>query len=102
MTTTTTMQKLTITHIANINNLMLATISNYINTYNTANTYDPLVITDTLHNTYALHKFNSTKNVQQLHNAIIMQDTLVREYFINVLQYIENNNLIAASKFCCS
>lgn len=99
---TTTMQKLTITHITNINNLMLKTISTYINTYNTANTYDPLVIADTLHNTYALHKFNSTKNVQQLHNAIIMQDTLVREYFINVLQYIENNNLIATSKFCCS
>ena len=102
MTTTTTMQKLTITHITNINHLMLDTISTYIKQYNTANTYDPLVITDTLHNTYALHKFNSTKNVQQLHNAIIMQDTLVREYFINVLQYIENNNLIATSKFCCS
>ena len=102
MTTNTTMQKLTVTHIANINHLMLNTISTYIKQYNIANTYDPLVITDVLHNTYALHKFNNTKNVQQLHTAIIAQDTLVREYFVNVLQYIENNNLIAASKFCCS
>ena len=96
------MQKLTVTHITNINHLMLNTISTYIKQYNTANTYDPLLITDTLHNTYALHKFNSTKNVLQLHNAIIAQDTLVREYFVNVLSYIENNNLIPANKFCCS
>jgi len=96
------MQKLTVTHITNINHLMLNTISTYIKQYNIANTYDPLLITDTLHNTYALHKFNSTKNVLQLHNAIIAQDTLVREYFVNVLSYIENNNLIPANKFCCS
>ena len=96
------MQKLTITHITNINTLMLNTISTYINTYNIANTYDNLIAQDVVHNSYALHKFNNTKDVQQLHTAIIAQDTLVREYFVNVLQYIENNNLIAASKFCCS
>jgi hypothetical protein len=96
------MQKLTITHITNINNIMLKTISNYINTYSIANTYDTLVVTDVLYNTYALQKFNNTKNVQQLHNAIIKQDTLVREYFIAVLQYIEHNNLIATNKFCCA
>jgi len=96
------MQKLTATHITKINTIMLDTISTYIKQYNIANTYDPLLITDTLHNTYALHKFNNTKNIQELHNAIIAQDTLVREYFVNVLRYIENNNLIPASKFCCS
>jgi len=96
------MQKLTITHITNINTLMLNTISNYITNYNIANTYDNLIAQDVVHNSYALHKFNNTKDVQQLHNAIIAQDTLVREYFVNVLQYIENNNLIATSKFCCS
>jgi ABC-type uncharacterized transport system permease subunit len=96
------MQKLTVTHITNINTIMLNTISNYIKHYNIANTYDNLIAQDVLHNTYALHKFNNTKNVQQLHNAIIAQDTLVREYFVAVLQYIEQNNLIAASKFCCS
>ena len=95
------MQKLTITHITNINHLMLNTISNYINTYNIANTYDNLIAQDVMYNSYALNKFNSTKNVQQLHNTIIAQDTLVREYFIAVLQYIESNNLIATSKFCC-
>jgi len=96
------MQKLTVTHITNINTLMLNTISTYIKHYNTANTYDNLIAQDVLHNSYALHKFNNTKDVQQLHNTIIAQDTLVREYFIAVLQYIENNNLIAANKFCCS
>jgi len=96
------MQKLTVTHITNINTIMLNTISNYIKHYNIANTYDPTVVTDVLYNTYALQKFNNTKNVQQLHNAIIAQDTLVREYFIAVLQYVEQNNLIAAHKFCCS
>jgi hypothetical protein len=96
------MQKLTITHITNINTLMLNTISTYINTYNIANTYDNLIAQDVMYNSYALNKFNNTKNVQQLHNAIIAQDTLVREYFVAVLQYIENNNLIATSKFCCN
>ena len=56
---------------------------------------------DIAHNVAALDVFNKTNNVQQLHDNIMLQDTLVREEYINVLRYIEQNNLIAADCFCC-
>ena len=56
---------------------------------------------DVAYNTNALAQFNNTLNAQELHNAIMQQDTLVREYYIAVLQYIETKRLITADKFCC-
>jgi hypothetical protein len=39
--------------------------------------------------------------VQKLHRDIIAQDTIVREHFVELLQYIEENNLIAREEFAC-
>jgi hypothetical protein len=45
--------------------------------------------------------FTQTKDAQVLHDSIMYNDTLVREYYIEVLRYIENNNLISTRNFCC-
>jgi len=49
-----------------------------------------------------LHVFNDTLDAAQLHDSIMLQDTLPREHFYAVLKYIEDNNLIRASAFVCS
>ena len=94
------MRKATIAQVAAINTLVLDITAQYIKAYNTADMHS-LVVYDVQHNINALAAFNNTKNVQQLHNSIMQQDTLVREYYVAVLQYIEKNNLIPSSNFCC-
>ena len=56
---------------------------------------------DVAHNVNALVAFNATKDAQALHDSIMLQDTLVREYYISVLLYIERNKLINKRNFCC-
>ena len=98
------MRKLTAKHKLAITNLMFADIASYINIYCKDNTdvdNTDMYCADVAHNTSALDVFNKTNNVQKLHDNIMYQDTLVREHFISVLRYIENNNLISADCFCC-
>ena len=88
-----------------INMLMLKTTEDYINTFvNDEGDVSSISMytEDVAHNVNALVNFNATKDVQALHNSIIQQDTLVREYYIAVLQYIESNKLIDKRNFCCS
>ena len=77
------MRKATIVNVAAINTLMLDITTQYIKAYNTASMHS-LLVDDVQHNINALAAFNNTKNVQQLHNSIMQQDTLVREYYIAV------------------
>jgi len=56
---------------------------------------------DIQHNINALVAFNKDNNVQNLHDSIMQQDTFVREYYIAMLEYIEQNALIPANMFCC-
>jgi hypothetical protein len=49
-----------------------------------------------------LDVFNTTLNAELLHNNIIYQDTLVREFYYSVLKYIEDNKLIPSNMFACS
>jgi len=95
------MQKLTAKHIAQINVLLLKTTEQYINTFVNNEDISNMYATDVAHNVNALVKFNEDKDVLALHKAIIMQDTLVREFYISVLLYIEDNALISANKYCC-
>ena len=92
-------------HIIVINNLMLKTTESYINTF-VSEDEDASSISmyadDVAHATNALVAFNTTKDVQALHDSIMQQDTLVREYYIAVLLYIERNKLIDKRNFCCS
>lgn len=98
------MRKLTAKHKLAITNLMFADTANYIKIYCTDNTDTQstnMYCTDVQYNMNALNVFNKDNNVQKLHDAIMYQDTLVREHYIKVLRYIEQNNLIPADAFCC-
>jgi hypothetical protein len=95
------MQKLTAKHIAQINVLLLKTTEEYINVFANEEDIYTMFAEDVAYNVNALVQFNTDKNVLALHNAIIMQDTLVREFYISVLLYIEDNALISANKYCC-
>ena len=103
------MRKLTTAHKREINMLMLKTTQDYID-FSTTQWGDNFPITaenlqfstqDIQYNVNALAVFNTSNNVQQLHDAIMQQDTFVREYYISVLQYIEQNALIPNNMFCC-
>jgi hypothetical protein len=96
---------LTKQHVKQINKLMYATTISYIKCYATCRDADTsmyaMYAQDVAYNTQALAQFNNTLNVQQLHDSIMQQDTLVREYYVVVLQYIERKRLITANRFCC-
>ena len=98
------MRKLTAKHKVAITNLMFATTASYIKCFctdRTDTTNTSMYVGDVQHNINALAQFNADNNVQKLHDNIMYQDTLVREYYIKVLRYIEQNNLIPADNFCC-
>ena len=92
-------------HIVAINQLMLNTTAEYINCFaKDESDIDQfkMYTSDVAHNIAALDVFNTTLNAELLHNNIIYQDTLVREFYYSVLKYIEDNKLIPANMFACS
>ena len=103
------MRKLTQSHKREINMLMLKTTQDFIDFSTTQWGINRPITAENLqfhtldiqHNINALVAFNTGNNVQNLHDSIMQQDTFVREYYIDVLQYIESNNLISAHKYCC-
>jgi len=103
------MRKLTQSHKREINMLMLKTTQDFIDFSTTQWGINRPITAENLqfhtldiqHNINALVAFNTDNNVQNLHDSIMQQDTFVREYYIDVLQYIESNNLISAHKYCC-
>jgi hypothetical protein len=98
------MRKVTAVHFLKIQRLMLTTTGEYINTFvdKQADLTSLQMYTDDIaHNVAALQVFTQTRDAQQLHDNIMQQDTLVREFYIATLQYIENNNLINSDNFCC-
>ena len=98
------MRKANNTHVKAINLLMQQTIASYITTFADAEadvTSLQMYADDVAHNVTALQLFNNNKDATSLHTAIIKQDTLVREYFYNVLMYIETNKLVPTYMFAC-
>ena len=98
------MRKVTAVHFLKIQFLMLKTTEDYISTFVTKTDDSSslsMYATDVQHNTNALVQFIADKNAQNLHASIMQQDTLVREYYISVLRYIEENSLINSNRFCC-
>jgi hypothetical protein len=91
-------------HVVIINTLLLKTMESYINTF-VRNSEDSGSISmyaeDVAYAANALVAFNASKDASALHNSIMMQDTLVREYYIDILLYIERNKLINSNMFCC-
>jgi hypothetical protein len=92
-------------HVVKINTLMLKTTESYVNTF-VSEDEDASSISmytdDVAHAVNALVAFNASNDAQALHDSIMLQDTIVREYYIAVLQYIESNKLINKRNFCCS
>ena len=91
-------------HMLKINTLMLKTTESYINTFVSEDedaSNISMYAEDVAHNVNALVAFNATKDAQALHDSIMLQDTLVREYYISVLLYIERTKLINKRNFCC-
>ena len=103
------MRKVTQAHVLAINMLVLKTTEDYINFSTTQYGVNSPITADNLkystldvqHNINALVQFNADLNAQQLHNSIMLQDTFVREYYIDTLRYIESNKLIKRNMFCC-
>ena len=91
-------------HVIVINNLMLKTTESYINTF-VSEDEDASSISmyadDVAHAANALVAFNTSNDAQALHDSIMYWDTIVREYYIAVLLYIERNKLIDKRNFCC-
>ena len=99
------MRKVTAVHFLQLQRLMLSTTESYINTFADAQSDSSalsMYADDVAYNINALVQFNKSKDAQALHNSIMYQDTLVREYYISVLRYIENNNLVNSNMFCCT
>ena len=98
------MRKVTAVHFLQLQRLMLSTTESYINTFadeqSDSSALD-MYATDVQYNINALVAFNKNKDAQALHDSIMYQDTLVREYYYSVLHYIESNKLINSNKFCC-
>ena len=98
------MRKITAVHNLKIQRLMLKTTESYINTFVDSQadlSSLQMYASDVAHNVAALQVFIQTKDAQQLHDSIMLQDTLVREFYISVLMYIEKNKLIPANMYCC-
>jgi len=92
-------------HIVAINQLMLKTTAEYINCFAKDETdvdQFKMYTDDIAHNVAALSVFNTTLDTEVLHDNIMLQDTLVREFYISVLLYIEKNKLVPANMFACS
>jgi hypothetical protein len=80
-----------------INLLMLKTISTMlkINVGMGEELHSLRVLADDVaHNIKALQEFNAELDANILQTAILQQDTVVREEFISVLQYLETNDLV--------
>ena len=98
------MAKLAHAHKTAIIKLMLHTTAAYITRFVTDDSGlgFGMYADDVAYNSKALAKFNKTGDCVALHDAVMSQDTLVREYYISVLRYIEDNALIPAAYYACS
>ena len=97
------MRKLTIFHYTMLKKEMRNAIMQYANAYFAKEIEDSMLqmyAEDIANANAALAQFISTRDAAELHSAIMYYDTAVREEFINVLLYIEQNKLIAAEDFC--
>jgi hypothetical protein len=95
------MQKVTKAHTAAIIQILQADIARYVtltNTrYNFSNQQDDYVtqlqFNDVVYVYNALVQFTQTKNVTQLCNTLLAQETQPREWFYNVVHYATDNYL---------
>jgi len=99
------MAKVAKKHVTAINAIMLKTLAQYITVFAGARSADTenlsMYAEDVAHNVNGLCSFNKQPDAMVLHDCITRQDTIVREFFIDALRYIEDNELIAERYFTC-
>ena len=87
------MQQVTAAQKTEIAKIMFAITAQYIQTY-CVNAQDSdntdMYCGDIIHNITALKQFENTGDLDELYNNIMQQDTLVREYYIQVLEAIDS------------
>ena len=86
---------LNLDQVATVNKIMLKSIANYCATFgeDTASEQLEMYADDIAYNANALAEFNNTKDWQALYDSVYEQDTIVREEFMDVLDYLETNAL---------
>ena len=91
------MRKLTKVHFNNIVNVLREDIAAYVAKTKQVFTKDSVVnelqYDDIVYVNNKLVNFMLDKDVQKLYNALIAQDTYVREQFLSVMYYCEEHNI---------
>ena len=98
------MKQVTKTHALLINRMMLpliASLAEYEQNEQDLGMFK-MYVGDVAHNIAALDVFNHNMDAVALHDSIMMQDTLPREHFYEVLKYIEDSALIPEDMYACS
>ena len=96
------MRKVTNEHYINVIAITSATLQEYTDFVlycakqdeGTTENSNIMHIQDILYVQTALNNFINNKCATTLQDKIMLQDTFVREYFINTLRYLEHNNLV--------
>ena len=86
---------LNLDQVATVNKIMLKSIANYCVMFGKDDDSEQLemYVDDIAYNTNALAEFNSTKDWQAFYDSVYEQDTIVREEFMDVLDYMSENGL---------
>lgn len=86
---------LNLDQVAAVNKIMLKSIANYCAHYcaqfgdDTDSKQLEMYADDVAYNANALAEFNNMKDWQALYDSVYEQDTIVREEFMDVLDYLE-------------
>lgn len=94
------MRKLTVLHKHNIVNIMRNCIVQYAKNYLRTAASEAeikLYAADVAYNCTVLQAFVAHNNCNKLQDAVVMQDTNVREEFVAVLQYVAAHELVTHS-----
>lgn len=114
------MRKVTDKHVLNIANIAFTNMQEYIDfclrsakfddaellsctqeeIYKNKNESNIMHFTDLLHVQNALQKFMQDKDADALQDSIMLQDTFVREYYVDTLRYLEDERLVRCI-VCC-
>jgi hypothetical protein len=97
------MRKVTVLHKFNTVKEMRNAITFYTQKFFATELREPAVAMyakDIARAAIALNAFIETSDAAALHNTIVRFDTEVREEFVNVLLYIEKNELVPQTEYC--
>lgn len=102
------MQKVTQAHATQVVTLLQQVVANYkefatwcAQQADTTQADETMHANDIVYMQAACAAFATNKNASVLHDALMRQDTFVREYCISVLRYLEDAALIPRNMYAC-